>query len=126
MSILALLYWVDDFWKQFAPTWQQSLIVSGQRHRLRVTQMYRSRDHDHRHPIPPVPLSNVQSVLHRVPQASPARVGFPTLVSYQRFVDLMPTVLVPWVIYVYTQLAVILGSASSNPPHLSWSLFPQL
>jgi hypothetical protein len=32
------------------------------------------------------------------------RAGFPTLVSYQRFVELMPTLLVPLVAYLHTQL----------------------
>ena len=104
MSILELFCSVDDFWQQFAPTWHHDLLTSGQRQRLRQTQMYRSRDHDHRHPVSAVPLSHVQSLLHRVRAAPPARAGFPTLVSYQRFVELMPTVLVPLVSYLHTQL----------------------
>jgi cytochrome c1 len=42
MSILELFCSVDDFWQQFASQWQQSLLVAGQRKRLRATQMYPS------------------------------------------------------------------------------------
>ncbi len=66
MSILELFCSVDDFWQQFAPHWQQELLASGQRERLRLTQMHRSRDHDHSHLVPPVALSYLQGVLHRV------------------------------------------------------------
>ena len=39
MSILELFCSVDDFWQQFAPNWHTALAVSGQRQRLRQTQM---------------------------------------------------------------------------------------
>lgn len=42
MSILDLLCAVDDFWQQFAANWQQTLVTSGQRKRLRATPMYPS------------------------------------------------------------------------------------
>jgi hypothetical protein len=42
MSILELFCSVDDFWQHFAPTWQQDLLTSGQRQRLRPTQLYPS------------------------------------------------------------------------------------
>ncbi len=31
MSILELFCSVDDFWQQFAPSWHQDLLTSGQR-----------------------------------------------------------------------------------------------
>ncbi len=42
MSILELFCSVDDFWQQFAPNWHHDLLTSGQRQRLRPTQMYAS------------------------------------------------------------------------------------
>jgi hypothetical protein len=42
MSILELFCSVDDFWQQFAPQWQQDLLTSGQRQRIRLTQMHPS------------------------------------------------------------------------------------
>jgi hypothetical protein len=42
MGILDLFCSVDDFWQQFAPRWQQDLLTSGQRQRLRLTQMHPS------------------------------------------------------------------------------------
>jgi hypothetical protein len=42
MSILELFCSVDDFWQQFAPSWQRTLVESGQRRRLRPTQLHPS------------------------------------------------------------------------------------
>jgi hypothetical protein len=42
MSILDLFCSVDDFWQQFAPNWHHDLLTSGQRQRLRATQLYPS------------------------------------------------------------------------------------
>ncbi len=76
MSILELFCSVDDFWQQFAPTWQQDLLTSGERQRVRPGQMYRSRNDDHCDPVPAVPLSHIQSLLHRVcPPSSVQRVS---------------------------------------------------
>ncbi len=42
MSILELFCSVYDFWLQFEANWHHTLITSGQRQRLRVTQMHPS------------------------------------------------------------------------------------
>ena len=42
MSILELFCSVDDFRQQFAPDGHHALLTSGQRQRLRPTQMYLS------------------------------------------------------------------------------------
>ncbi len=42
MSRLKLFCSVDNFWQQFALNWQQTLLISGQRQRLRPTQMHPS------------------------------------------------------------------------------------
>jgi len=42
MRILELFCSVDDFWLQIASNWYHTLITSGQRQRLRATQMHPS------------------------------------------------------------------------------------
>jgi len=66
MSILELFCSVDDFWLQFAPGWQASLLSTGQRHRARATQMHPSAHDDHSHLVPRVALPHLQSLLYRL------------------------------------------------------------
>jgi hypothetical protein len=42
MNILELFCSLDDFRQQFVPTWHPDLLTSGQRQRLRPTQMHPS------------------------------------------------------------------------------------
>lgn len=103
MSILELFCSVDDFWQQFAPKWQAALLAEGQGHRLRATQMHPSEmmtiiilfHQSHYRTFKAYYTEYVQRHL---------RSEFPTLVSYQRLVELMPTLLVPLVAYLHTQL----------------------
>lgn len=103
MSILELFCSVDDFWQQFAPNWYQDLLSSGQRERLRPTQLHPSEimtivilfHQSHYRTFKAYYTEYVQRHLHS---------EFPTLVSYSRFVELMPTVLVPLVAYLHTPL----------------------
>jgi hypothetical protein len=114
MSILELFCSLDDFRQQFAPTWQQNLLTSGQRQRLRRTQMHASE------------IMTIVILFHQSHYCTfkayyteyvqrHLRSEFPTLVSYQRFVELMPTVLVPLVAYLHTQLG-----------HCRWHQFHRL
>jgi hypothetical protein len=108
MSILDLFCSVDDFWQQFAPNWHHDLLTSGQRQRLRATQLYPSEimtiailfHQSHYRTFKAYYTEYVQRHL---------RSEFPTLVSYSRFVELMPTVLVPLVAYLHTQLGRCTG-----------------
>jgi hypothetical protein len=108
MSILELFCSVDDFWQQFAPQWQHDLLTSGQRQRLRPTQMYPSEimtililfHQSHYRTFKAYYTEYVQRHLHR---------EFPALVSYHRFVELMPIVLVPLVAYLHTHLGRCTG-----------------
>lgn len=108
MSILELFCSVDDFWQQFAPQWQQSLLAAGQRKRLRATRMYPSEmmtimilfHQSHYRTFKAYYTEYVQRHL---------RSEFPRLVSYQRFVELMPTLLVPLVAYLHTQMGHCTG-----------------
>lgn len=103
MSILELFCSVDDFWQQFAPNWQRTLVTSGQRKRWRATEM------------PPSELMTIVILFHHPHYRTfkayyteyvqcHLRSEFPRLVSYQRFIELMPTLLVPLVTYLDTQL----------------------
>lgn len=108
MSILELFCSVDDFWQQFAPNWQGALLASGQRQRLRPTQMHPSEmmtiiilfHQSHYRTFKAYYTEYVQRHL---------RSEFPTRVRYQRFVELMPTLLVPLVAYLHTQLGRCTG-----------------
>ena len=84
MSLLDLFCSVDDFWQQVAPNWHQTLMTSGQRQRLRPTQMHPSEimtivilfHQSHYRTFKAYYTEHVQCHL---------RSEFPTLVSYQRF-----------------------------------------
>src|SRR5436305_249777 len=108
MSILELFCSVDDFWQQFAPDWHQELLASGQCQRIHPAQLYPSEimtivilfHQSHYRNFKAYYTEYVQRHLHR---------EFPALVSYQRFVELMPSVLVPLVAYLHTQLGQCSG-----------------
>jgi len=108
MSILELFCSVDDFWRQFAPSWHQDLLTAGQRQRVRPTQLHPSEimtivilfHQSHYRTFKAYYTEYVQRHLQS---------EFPTLVSYQRFVELMPTILVPLVAYLHTQLGHCTG-----------------
>lgn len=84
MSILELFCSVDDFWQQVAPSWQQDWLTSGQRQRVRPTQLHPSEmmtimilfHQSHYRTFKAYYTEYVQRHLQS---------EFPTLVSYQRF-----------------------------------------
>src|SRR5579864_3245048 len=96
MSILDLFCSVDDFWQVFAPEWRQGLLATGCRQRLRPGVMHPSElmtivilfHHSHYRTFKAFYTEHVGVHL---------RAEFPALVSYTRFVELMPTLLVPLV-----------------------------
>lgn len=108
MSRLELFCSVDDVWQQFAPTWQQALLTSGQRQRMREAQLYPSEimtililfHQSHSRDFKAYDTQYVQRHL---------RSEFPGLVSYQRMVELMPTVVVPLVAYLHTRMGQCTG-----------------
>lgn len=101
MNILELFCSVDDLWLQFAPNWQRSLITSALRHCLRPTQIHPSEmitivilfHHSYYRTFKAYYTEYVQRHL---------RSEFP--IFYQRFVELMPTLMVPQVVGLHTQL----------------------
>jgi hypothetical protein len=99
MSLLELFCHVDDFCQTFVPQWEQQQLQSGSKQRRRRGQLY---------------LSEVMTLLiyfhqmrfrdfktyylgYVLPHLRP---DFPGLVSYNRFVDLMPSALVPLCAYL--------------------------
>lgn len=108
MSILDLFCSVDEFWQQFAPWWQRQLLASGARQRLRPTRLHPSEimtiailfQQSHYRTFKAFYTEHVQRHL---------RGEFPQLVSYSRFVELLPRVLVPLIVYLHTQLGTCTG-----------------
>jgi transposase len=100
MTLLELFCAVDDFWLQFKPVWHRYLLESGTAQRLRPTQLCESemmtiliRFHESR-------FRDFKAYYAFVTAHQAAE--FPKLVSYERFVQLMPRVGVA--LYVYLHL----------------------
>jgi Transposase DDE domain len=102
MSILDLYCSVDAFWQRFEPRWERELLASGQRRRRRATRLHPSE-------ILTILILFQQSGyrtfkgFYREHVQVHLRREFPQLVSYTRFVDLMPRYLVPLAVYLHTQ-----------------------
>ena len=99
MSLLELYCHVDEFYQQFEPRWQQQQLAAGSSQRRRRGQLSMSEMltiviHFHQAHYRDFKAYYLQYV------AVQLRTEFPTLVSYQRFVELMPTVVVPLCAYL--------------------------
>lgn len=99
MSLIELFCDVDDFMQAFLPFWYQKLIESGSIKRLRKPQLSESEimtivinfHQSHYRDFKAYYIENVQANLQS---------EFPDLVSYNRFVELMPRALVPLLAYL--------------------------
>ena len=108
MSILDLYCSVDAFWQHFEPLWERELLASGRRHRRRSTRLYPAEiltililfQQSGYRTFKGFYTQHVQVHLHQ---------EFPGLLSYPRFVALMPRYLVPLAIYLHTQLGECSG-----------------
>jgi hypothetical protein len=102
VSILDLYCSVDAFWQRFEPRWERELLASGQRRRRRATRLHPTEiltililfQQSGYRTFKGFYLEHVQVQL---------RQEFPRLVSYTRFVDLMPRFLVPLAVYLHIQ-----------------------
>jgi len=99
MSLLELFCAVDDFCLVFVPKWQQALIGDGLRERRRETRLSLSERmtimiHFHQSGYRTFKDYYVRHVCVHL------RREFPALVSYTRFVELMPQTLVPLMAYL--------------------------
>lgn len=100
-SLLELFCDVDDFCQKFEPTWNRCLLASGERHRQRQRSLT---------------LSEIMTIVIYFHQSQyrnfkayyqdyvlpHLRSEFPTLVSYTRFIEFMPSALIPLSIYLRT------------------------
>jgi hypothetical protein len=108
MSILDLFCSVDEFWQWFAPQWERELLAAGTRQRRRATRLHPSE-------IMTIVILFQQSgyrtfkAFYTQHVQVHLRSEFPQLVSYQRFVELLPRVLAPLTVYLQTQLGVCTG-----------------
>jgi transposase len=108
MSILDLFCSVDAFWQRFEPLWERELLASGQRHRRRATRL---------HPAEILTIlilfqqSGYRTFKGFYTQYVQAhlRQEFPRLLSYSRFVALMPRYLVPLAVYVHVHRGLCTG-----------------
>jgi transposase len=101
-SLLELFCDVDDFCQAFLPIWNRHLFSSGQKHRQRERSLT---------------ISEIMTILIAFHQSHYRdfkayyceqvlkywRSEFPGLVSYQRFVEYIPSVLVPLAVYLHTR-----------------------
>lgn len=100
MSLLELFCAVDDFCQAFTPKWQQLLLGQGVRQRRRESKLSLSERmtiviHFHQsgyRTFKDYYLRHVCTHLHQ---------EFPALVSYARFVELMPQAAIPLMIYLH-------------------------
>lgn len=99
MSLLELFCDVDDFWQAFYPIWKHQLMEDGKVKRIRPTQLSMSE-------IMTIVICFHQSHYRDFKAYYTAHVSvywrsaFPDLVSYNRFVELMPRVLIPLLAYM--------------------------
>ena len=118
MSILDLYCSVDDFWQTFAPHWRQDLLGAGPRRRPRATALHPSEimtlviafHQSHYRTFKAYYTEHVQAHW---------RAEFPHLVSYPRFVALLPTVLVPLTAYLHSQLGTCTGISFADSTALA-------
>lgn len=108
MSILDLYCSVDAFWQVFEPIWEREQVTAGRRRRRRATQLS---------------PSELMTILILFQQSgyrtfkgfytqyvqTQLRAEFPQLVSYSRFVALIPRVLLPLAAYLQTQMGSCTG-----------------
>jgi len=102
MSIVDLYCSVDTFWQHFAPRWEREQVAAGRRRRRRtrlspseiMTIVILFQQSGYR-TFTGVYTPRVQTQL---------RAEFPHLVSYSRFVALIPRVLLPLAVYLQTQM----------------------
>jgi transposase len=97
---------VDAFWRQFEPLWEREQLASGRRRRATrlssseiMTLLVLFQQSGYR-TFKGFYTQHVQTQL---------RAEFPQLVSYSRFVALIPRVLLPLAVYLQTQLGTCTG-----------------
>lgn len=99
MSVLELFCHIDDFCQRYSPTWEQMLLESGRKRRRRARSLWMSEVmtivvHFHQQRY-----RDFKTYYTRYVQTH-LRSEFPNLVSYNRFVEFLPAILVPLAAYL--------------------------
>jgi hypothetical protein len=94
-SLVELFCTVDDFCKVFVPVWQEQMLASGEKQRLRkrslnMREIMKILIHFHQSHYRDFKAYYNEYVLERL------RSEFRGLVSYSRFVEFIPSVLIPF------------------------------
>ena len=108
MSILDLFCSVDEFWQAFEPQWRQQVLSRGGRRRWRRGRLHPSELMTTAILFQQSGYRTFKAYYTRHVQLH-LRSEFPQLVSYSRFVELLPRVLVPLIVYLHTQLGQCSG-----------------
>ena len=110
MDMVALFCDRDDFYQAFAPVWQKRLLPAPGRHRRRAVRLSVS---EFMTLVVAFQTSPYRTFKHfyLAEVCCHGRTEFPHLVSYQRFVECLPAVLVPLAAYRQTRLATTHGIA---------------
>lgn len=99
MSLLELFCHVDDFCQEFAGEWERVQLDSGAKRRRRAGQLWLSEIMTIIIYFHQMRYRDFKTYYTRFVQVY-LRAEFPRLVSYNRFVELMPSVLVPLCVYL--------------------------
>ncbi len=110
MSLLELYCAVDDFWQAFAPYWHRQQLASGERERQRAGELSASEMmtiliHFHQaryRDFKTYYSEHVQVFL---------RAEFPHTISYARFIQRLPSLLVPLAVFLRTRFGQPTGIA---------------
>ncbi len=118
MSLLELFCDVDDFWQSFQPHWQQVTLQSGAAQRLRqgqlsVSEVMTIMIHFHQSHYRHFKAYYTEYVQVRL------RSEFPKVISYGRFVQIMPRVLVPLCAYLVGCYGTCTSVSFIDSTHLS-------
>ena len=108
MSVLALFCHVDDFCNAFLPQWERQQLWSGVRQRRRASRLCPSEIMTLLIHFQQMRFRDFKTYYTRY-VAVYLRAEFPGLVSYQRFVELIPSVLVPLGAYLQSCLGRCTG-----------------
>jgi hypothetical protein len=124
MSLLALFCAVDDFWRHFAPIWKPMQLADGKR-RERPGQLCPSEIMTiliafHQSHYRDFKAYYQQYVQHHLASE------FPRLVSYQRFVELIPSVLVPLTAYLHSCFGACTGISFIDSTSLAVCANPRI
>lgn len=119
MSILDLFCSVAAFWQQFEPLWERELVASGPRRRRRATRLSPSEIMTILIIFEQSGYRTFKGVYTQYVQVH-LRTEFPQLVSYTRFVALMPRLLLPLTVSLHTQLGACSGISfvDATPLHV--------